>query len=192
MVIGSGMTAAFAVQQGKKTIVVGERGYGGLVTNENLEYHISNCFQGRNGGKLDEIIPLHLVKKAIETEEIDILKIMEQLSLLQAQGEDKFIKQIEQIVSISNRIRFNDSTLHYRLNPDYDIIKKKKRIWLSKKVFGTLYKSVNESERAVICAFRQPHSIKDVLSTFPTEYEEDISEYIQELMAEKILISILS
>jgi len=188
IVIGSGMIAAFAVQQEKKTIVIGERGYGGLVTNENLEYHISNCFQGRNGGKLDEFIPLHLVENAIKTDEINIPKTMEKLSLLQAQCEDRFIKRIEQIVLISGRICLNDSTLLYRFSPDFDIIKKKKRFWLCKQIFRTLYKSVNESESAVIWAFQHPYSIMEVLSKFPQEYEEDIMEYIQELITEKILI----
>jgi len=74
IVIVSGMTATFAIQKEKKTIIIGERGYGGLVTEENLEYHLSNCFQGRNGGKLDEFIPLDLVKKAIDAEKSDAKK----------------------------------------------------------------------------------------------------------------------
>ena len=189
MVIGSGMVAAFAIQQGKKVIVVGERGYGGLVTKENLEYHLSNCFQGRNGGKLDENIPLYLVQKAIE-EKTDTSKTSEQLSLLQAQNENKLIQQVKKIISINNRVRSNDPAINFILNPDYNMVKKKKRIWLLKQVFGNLYKSINESESAVISYFQQPHSIPEVLNIFPTEYKDDISEYIRELIIEKILIPV--
>lgn len=105
IVIGSGMIAAFSVQQEKKIIVVGERGYGGLVTNENLKYHISNCFQGRNGGKLDEAIPIQLVLKAIEAENSDTKETAKQLSVMQAQNEDKFIQRIEKMASLASRNR---------------------------------------------------------------------------------------
>jgi len=188
MVIGSGIIAVFAIQQGKKTVVVGERGYGGLVTNENLEYHISNCFQGRNGGKLDENIPHSLVVKDIEAAKNDTKEILEQFSLIQTKSGNKFIQQIEKTILTNNRIRINDSTLKYLFNPDYDIFKRKRRIWLSKQIFNTLYKSVNESESAVICAFKQPHSIPEVLNKFPSIYEKDINEYIHKLIEEKILI----
>jgi len=101
---------------------------------------------------------------------------------------NKFIQQIGKIISTNNRIRINDSTLKYLFNPDYDIFKKKRRTWLSKQVFNTMYKSVNESESAVICTFKQPHSIMEVLNKFPTKYEKDINEYIHKLIVEKILI----
>lgn len=188
IVIGSGLVAAFALRQGKKTIVIGERGYGGLVTVENLEYHLSNCFQGRNGGKLDEMIPAQLVAAAIETKNSNLQKIAEQLSVLQIQNENRFIQRIERTVSLNNQVRLNDPTLHYKLNPDYKITKKGKRFWLYKYVFGTLYKCLNASETAVISAFREPHSMREVLDTFPKEYEEHIVEYVQELIAEKILV----
>ena len=190
IVIGSGIVATFAIQKEKKTIVIGERGYGGLVTEENLGYHISNCFQGRKGGKLDEIIPLDLVKKAIEAEKSDAKKTMEQLTLMLKQRENNFIQRIENAISITNKVVLDDSSLYYRLNPDLDIIKKNKRFWLYKRVFGTMYKSINESESAVIYAFREAKTIQKALSIFPAEYEEDIREYIHELIEKKILIPV--
>ena len=190
MVIGSGMIAALAVQQGKKTIVIGEKGYGGVVTDDHLEYHISNCFQGRNGGKFDEMVPSQLIVKAIASESNDAKRTIERLSTLQAINENKFIRAIEKMVSTSHRVRINDVTLKYMFNPDYSFIKKKKRVWLYKRVFGTLYKSINESEYVVVSTFMQPQSIQDALSMFPVEYKEHIGEYIQELITEKILLPV--
>jgi len=187
IIIASGYTAYLAILQGKKTIVVGEKGYGGLVTEDNLEYHLANFFQGRNGGKFDEYIPFPLMQQAIETEIPDTQKMQEKFVFLQNQNQKKWIQLIEAMVSSTSKEE-TDLAINYILNPDYNLMKRNNRIWLSKQVFWKLYQSVNESESAVISAFRQPHSIPEVLNTFPAEYEEDISEYIQELIMEKKLI----
>lgn len=187
IVIASGYTAYLAVMHEKKTIVVGEKGYGGLVTEDSLEYHMANFFQGRNGGKFDEYIPFPLMAKAIETDMPDVLKIRDKLLFLQNKNQKSWIQLIEAIGSFSLK-ECIDLTMIYIFNPDYSLMKINKRIWIFKRIFRTLYKSINESESAVICAFQKPNSIHGVLSRFPAEYEKDIREYIDELIAKKILI----
>ena len=188
IVIGSGLAAYKAVQRGKKTIVIGEKGFGGLVTAENLEYHLSNFFQGRNGGKFDESIPPHLLLNAITTGAPDTGKILERLSLLQTQNEKKFFSLIENLKNFTEKIYSNEGNMSYILNPNYGITKKKSRRWLSKRAFNKLFAPINESEAIVILTFQEPHTLSDALDTFPAEYKEDIKEYINELIAKKIII----
>jgi len=67
---------------------------------------------------------------------------------------------------------------------------KKSRKWLSQRAFNKLFIPVNESETAVILSFREPRTLSEALNIFPTEYEKDIKEYIQELIAKKIIIPV--
>ncbi|GHV56205.1 hypothetical protein FACS1894182_02270 [Bacteroidia bacterium] len=189
VVIASGHAAYLAVQQGKKTIVVGEKGYGGLVTEENLEYHTGNFFQGRNGGKFDEPVPFPLLSQAIEADMPDTRKIADQLAWLQNQNQKQWIQLIETVISIAGK-KTGDQTLSYILNPEYNVTRKKRRLWLSKQAFWKLHLSVNESEAVVISAFREPHAISDVLNLFPEQYKDVIQDYIGELVAEKVLIPV--
>ncbi|GHT63585.1 hypothetical protein FACS189451_10490 [Bacteroidia bacterium] len=187
IVIGSGFVAYSAICQCKKTIVVGERGYGGIVTEENIAYHLSVFFQGRSGGKLDEYIPFPLLAKAIGDETLSLRKANEQLTLLQNANEVKFIQFLEKIITNIKQIDFNDASLTYIINPIYNIIKKKNKRWIGNRSFLKLYKAINQSESAVISAFQQPHSIQEVLNIFPVEYANEIKAYIQELIEKKIL-----
>jgi len=189
LVIGSGLVAYEAILRAKKTIVVGEKGYGGLVTETNLEYHLSNFFQGRNGGKFDEYIPLQLLWNAIMVEAPDTQKIMKKLSALQALNEKKLISLIEQM-SFSVKDGVDKAAFNYMLNPKYEITKKKSRRWLSEQAFNKLYKPVNESESAIILTFRKPHTIEKALALFPAEYAGIIKEYIHELILNKVLIPV--
>lgn len=189
IVIASGYTAYRSVLKGKKTIVAGEKGYGGLVTADNLGYHLANFFQGRNGGKFDESIPFPLMENAIKTDMPDVGELQKKLLYLQNQNQGIWIQLIQTITYYARKGK-PDLTVSYILNPDYYLEKINKRIWLSKRIFRTMYKSVNESESTVINAFQQAHTIRDILDMFPSEYEEDIKEYIWELIGQKILIPI--
>lgn len=51
---------------GKPCIVIGEQGYGGLITPQNLSQQFANKFQGRIGGSLNEYIPLNLIMNDIQ------------------------------------------------------------------------------------------------------------------------------
>jgi hypothetical protein len=189
LVIGSGFAAYSAIRQQKKTIVVGERGFGGIVTAETMAYHLSCFFQGRNGGKLDEYIPFPLLVKAIGDEIPNVEGACEQLLLLQKMNETRFIGAIEAIVSNSQSICINDASLTYIINPMLDIIKIKNRLWIVNRSFLKQYKYINESEAAVILSFSQAtQTVADVLSRFSSEYQDEIREYIEELIAEKILV----
>lgn len=190
IVIASGYVAYLATQRGKKTIVVGEKGYGGVVSGDNLEYHMANFFQGRNGGKFDEHIPYPLLSKAIGADVPDMRKIHDKLLLLHNRNQDRFIQLIEFIVS-NVAISETDPTTNYIFNQDYTLIKRNNRFWLCKRVFMKLYKSVNESEVTVIYAFQKPSSIGEVLNMFPKEYGEIIREYVHELITKRILIPVV-
>jgi hypothetical protein len=57
LVYGSGVRCLVSLLLGIPTVVVGVRGYGGLVDSENIEEHLKSNFQGRIGGEIAEEIP---------------------------------------------------------------------------------------------------------------------------------------
>lgn len=66
IVIGSGAVALAGVLNRKPVIVVGEYGFGGLLSPDNVAAHHHNNFRGRIGGMKDEYFPLSELLKDIE------------------------------------------------------------------------------------------------------------------------------
>lgn len=66
LVIASGHEAIFSVIKGIKTIVLGPKGFGGLVTESNIHDFIKIKFGGRIGGVLGELIPIELLLYEIQ------------------------------------------------------------------------------------------------------------------------------
>lgn len=65
LILGSGRTAIKSLSLGKPVIVVGRRGFGGLVTPENYIEFKKRNFEGRFGGEENEIIPIDLLSDHI-------------------------------------------------------------------------------------------------------------------------------
>lgn len=65
VVVGAGYTALAALALGKATIIVGERGYGGIPTPDNINLFYNSFFQGTIGGRLDGPIPYNLLEEDI-------------------------------------------------------------------------------------------------------------------------------
>ena len=78
------MTAASAIMEEIKYIVIEDKGYGGIITENNIEDLYNIYFNGRMGGYLNEIIPQEKLKK-------DILSIITNDSSFQEKTTNKLI-----------------------------------------------------------------------------------------------------
>ena len=67
MIIGAGYTALKGLTLGKKVIVIGERGYGGIPSINNIDLFYNEFFQGVIGGRLDGPIPESLMIEDIKS-----------------------------------------------------------------------------------------------------------------------------
>lgn len=65
LVIGADIAAREAVLRRKPVIVVGDYGFGGLVTPETFRSQYNNCFKGKINGMKDEYFPLEILEGEI-------------------------------------------------------------------------------------------------------------------------------
>lgn len=184
MVIGSGYSAIMGLLESKKTIVVGERGFGGIVNDENLGSHFSNFFQGRNGGKYDEYIPLDLLKRSIEDIGTPSLSksIMEHLD----SNNCNLISVIERVVSTCEMLNNNLKDIPLILKNEYLLMHYNNHYWIVNHLFGTFHKRINESECAILSMFSKGCTPQMILNEYP-EYESEVMEFINELINMKVL-----
>ncbi len=197
LVIGSGTVIEKAIACSKPCIIVGPRGFGGLVTKENIEKQLTTGFQGRIGGNIGEYIPDEILK-----DEILDFKDMEQ-------------KQIKKITNENHKLvqKYYDQTIEQLLLSLTNIIKDQKIITedlLSTKLqlsqiftFGQIndeqyiiqksdtkqYHSVLDiAGHKVISEFIYGNHVSDVIATCGYDNDaETFLEFIRELINEKIL-----
>lgn len=122
MIIGSGYAALYGILAKLPVIVVGERGYGGIPTNKNIQLHFNGFFQGAIGGRMDGPIPEPLLLddvKAIFNSTVSPLQtyIVDFCCTARNQFKQFIYKHTER-----NR--------DYAFNNDYTIIRSSNDYWL--------------------------------------------------------------
>lgn len=123
IVIGSGYAVFFAIKHNKPFIVMGERGYGGIPTANNVEQFYHEFFQGTIGGRLDGPLPENLVYEDIQrilqqnfkAEEAIIAKISKNAKVL----DSRICDTVTRVVDSCNRVDGRNLCF----NTDYTIIK---------------------------------------------------------------------
>lgn len=120
IIIGSGYSIYYAIKHRKPFIVLGEKGYGGIVNRDNIMAHFLGFFQGSICGKFDGKIPVSLVYDDI----INLIKdssintnIYEVLKELINKNNTNFINSINKI--IHHNIFIEESYSEFKLNNDY-------------------------------------------------------------------------
>lgn len=185
LVIGSGYPIIMALLENKKAIVVGEKGFGGIVNHENLNHHFRNFFQGRNGGKYNEYIPLDLLKRSIE--EPHVPSLSENITEYLNSNNLNFINDIENIINSYRIIHDNLRNIPLTLKEEYLLMHHNNRYRIVNHLLGTFHKSINESECAILYMFNKGCTPQMILDEYP-EYESEVMEFINELIAMKILV----
>lgn len=66
LIIGTDITAREGILHRKPVIVVGDYGFGGLVTPDTFRSQYNNCFRGKINGAKDEYFPLEILEREIK------------------------------------------------------------------------------------------------------------------------------
>ena len=119
IIVGAGYTALKGLSLGKKVIIVGERGYGGIPTINNINLFYNEFFQGAIGGRFDGPIPESLFTEDIQKLETGNLRNLKTSVIdLQNKSKLKLLNIFKQIISTNN-----NKIINYKFNTDYTIIK---------------------------------------------------------------------
>lgn len=149
IVIGSGFAVLFAIKHHKPFIVLGERGYGGIPTPNNIVQFYHEFFQGTIGGRLDGALPESLVYEDI----MDIRSgkvtpaCVSALSQAWLEVKNRITKQIY-ILGSSKRQAVDASRL--RFNTDYTIIQGNGKYWLLNRFTRYIEKKIDPAEFSVL------------------------------------------
>jgi hypothetical protein len=186
IVIGSGYSALLACKLKKKVIVVGERGYGGLVTETNIQAFYLNLFQGRNGGKLDEYISHNLLVYDIENEidEKSKQQISDKLEQLEQKNLNVFVSIFENCILDTEDILDKK----YTINPCYTLDKVGRYFYVIDTNTYKRIKRINESECLIMLEFQNSNNISTLFEEYEIEYKDDILKLVQKFIENKYLL----
>ena len=149
MVIGSGYSALFAIKRHKPLIVLGERGYGGIPTPNNIVQFYHEFFQGTIGGRLDGALPESLVYEDIMA--IRSGKATPDLASALSQAWLEIKNRItKQIYFLGSLQRQAVDAGRLRFNTDYTIIQGNGKYWLLNRFTRFIERKIAPSEFAVI------------------------------------------
>lgn len=198
IVVGSGRLAEQAVAMDKPVIIVGERGYDGLLTEDIFELQYQNQFQGRVGGTPGEFIPEKLLMENI----FDLLEwgndrinaiTRANRKLLQKKEEDqkaalnqllhKIEKQYRQIKNklLETRLKLADCWRLQLITND--------KYLLTNSVTGKFHSHFETEEASIIELFREGCQVKEALNE--SGYSEEpglFTNFIRNLIDENILM----
>lgn len=121
IVIGAGYAAMYALLFRKPLVVVGERGYGGIPTVNNLQLFYNEFFQGTIGGRFDGPVPEQLLYE-------DIMHIFQSGKCPDEDLTYRFSeiiakKQISSVAFTNTGAYSQGQSCRYKLNPDFTLIK---------------------------------------------------------------------
>lgn len=170
-IIGEGPLIVKALLKKKGVIVVGTRGYGGIVSQSNVIKHLDNGFNGRFGGVYKEMIPLKLLdedqKILSNTDDTELYKIkillMKQL-ITEYDGLKRIINffsdfLIESIESISLVVNYDYSYLFSSSLNQYIVVYKPTNTFLY---------NISDEEYKLIKYFDFPNTIREVIEQLKT------------------------
>ncbi|MBY2897275.1 hypothetical protein AE938_00105 [Bacteroides fragilis] len=200
IIIGDGISIYTGIMLGKPCIVIGEQGYGGLITPQNLSQQFANKFQGRIGGSLNEYIPLNLIMNDIQyvqntekSKNIDciIIKNKELLDNEYRQTQQLLNDLILEVAANHKQLYTFPMEIHLRLSDAFHLIKfSDTKFVLAYTANNKVHSSFGKEEAEIIALFKRSCLIKDAINMSPYKKEPKIFvEFIQMLFNEKILIA---
>ncbi len=197
IVVANGDTVLKSVLLGKPCVVVGEQGYGGVITPQNLKIFYQNDFQGRIGGYLNEYIPEHLLQNDIQ-----------KLTSLEDEKQKEFTKENKKIFLeiykefskkwaniLSEVIEQEKSTkdlinCSLKLSSDFSLLPfPDDKFVLSYKETRQVHSNFGKEEATIILLFKEPVKVKEALEK--SDYKDEKTmflEFVQMLVNEKILM----
>lgn len=188
LVIGSGYAILYAIKYHKPFIVVGEKGYGGILDNNNFELQYNSFFQGRLGGKFDDAIPEKLLLEDINnvvSSGTDSLLFGDMLISQSRQNSDYVIAKITEIVEYNNQITTDFGNARVVFNPDFTIIKGNGDYWLLGRFTREVISCMNYEYYSVVeKCIEHPILIKEFGAS------PQIKKRLKELLKNKVIIPV--
>lgn len=188
LVIGSGYAILYAIKYHKPFIVVGEKGYGGILDKNNFELQYNSFFQGRLGGKFDDAIPEKLLLEDINnvvSTGTDSLLFGDMLISQSRQNSDYVIAKITEIVEYNNQITTDFGNARVIFNPDFTIIKGNGDYWLLGRFTREVISCMNYEYYSVVeKCIEHPILIKEFGAS------PQIKKRLKELLKNKVIIPV--
>lgn len=190
VVIGSGYIALHALSLLKPTIVVGEKGYGGVVDAKNITYHYNSFFQGRIGGTLLEHMPSDLLHHYLNQSIAGVVDNNGQDNL-NALGDtvqknnEKFSKIIASVVNSYNEKKQDIENMKLVMNGfDLLVMSGKDKNWILNKHSRQIMGWFSHDEYRLIELFTEPKSLNEI----GAEDKVLVLEKLDKWMSQGILI----
>lgn len=197
IVIGSGLVIELALLAQRIAIVVGERGFGGLVTDVNLIRQHASGYTGRIGGITNEYVPIQLVAYAYEQAQQMVQEQSElpgKLAMMMQGIQEKCADALQvQIEKIGHHMALRRKTVEdqiLQLSPSYKLLGfSQERYALTHQPSGRVYGQLGVEEASIIKLFSDEKRVSEALmeSDYRTEPMEFLS-FVQHLVSEYILI----
>lgn len=183
VVAGTGYAALYAILCNKPCIVVGEKGYGGLISKDNLKEQYRSFFQGRIGGRYMEMLPNNLIVEDLRTTDVDnydgICGLLFQFS---EQLQNDLKQALNELVRLRKMVDNQFMSIVLVFNSDFTVFKGNDRYWIMNRYNKQMKGWINEVQyRTAIEWFIGPNKIPDTLR------KEDLV-LVREFIRNKILI----
>lgn len=178
IVIGSGFAVLFAIKHHKPFIVLGERGYGGIPTPNNIVQFYNDFFQGTIGGRLDGALPENLVYEDIVSirNNMTIQDFSSALSQELQKNMVRLIGRINLVVAQNKNADFDNLVF----NTDNTIINGNGKYWLLNR-----FTRFVEATLDVDCVF----VLKEIISQEEKVFDKaSIKALLADLICNKVLI----
>lgn len=194
IVIGSGYSILYALKHNKPSIVLGEKGYGGIVTTETFDKLYDLFFQGRVGGVYGEYIPERLVLEDIEILTHQIYsnnfnndEIRENLLTKLQLNSELLFNTLSLVKEKYTQISKDETQKPLIFNSDYTLIKSHDRYWIRNRYTKQVLGWYDNKQYEVLDHFiSTPSSIIEYLKS-RINRDEDLA-FLQSSLIDKVLI----
>lgn len=183
IVIGSGYTVLYAIMYKKPCIVIGDKGYGGLISTENFPEQYKSFFQGRIGGRYLEMLPDNLIIEDLQSiSNISNENVIHQLKQFENEVECNLTQTIKEIVRKCLEIKNQVPTTNLIFNSDFTVIKSKNKFWIMNRYNKNIKGWIDEEQyKIAIEQFIEQNTMTNI------SRKKDLS-LVKELIQSKILI----
>ena len=198
LIIGSGESIYKGIALKKPCIVVGEQGYGGVITPQNFDWQLKTNFQGRIGGYLNEFIPENLlandVKKTERTAKEELLKNAREIKELLDKAFDETKEQwrncLSAVIQQYKQRKNNLRNTKIKVSNTFSLIAfSDEKFVLTYNATRKVHSDFGKAEADIINAFVEGCVVQDALNNCGyTNDADSFLEFINMLLDEKIVV----
>lgn len=196
VVIGNGSILELAIERKKYCLVLGNFGYGGVLSVKNIALQRTINYKGRLGGELGEFFPYLLVLDDLKKIFLEMNKDRRGVdkSRLKKMVTDLHKKELKKFGQALHRVALGkqqeDESVKYVVSENLAMYEMDKNEWciFDKQTHKYLY-HVGENERKVLDFFNTPQKISLIFEKFSNDFEEqELEAFLSQIKLEKILV----